>query len=135
MIGRKKKSNTPSEDSAVSGAATAVAEPPAQGTDATAPSDSAAAPQKDRFRSWVTDTAKGYERLTDEQARQIVLKFTGKPDAEVLSMLKDAGFHFQPEYFGQRKVWTRRNDFEGRMRLEEIEAAVRGNAAEQEATR
>ena len=72
-------------------------------------------------------------KITDMQ--ELLPLVNSKPDAELLSKLKDAGFRFQPEYFGQRKVWTRRNDFEGRMRLEEIEAAARGTAAEQEPTR
>ena len=125
MIRRKKTTSAEGAEPAA-----AVAEAGAEAGAGSTPPASESSGQKNRFRSWVTDTAKGYERLTDEQARQIVLKFSGKPEGEVLTMLKDAGFRFQPEYFGQRKVWTRRNDFEGRMRLEEIEAAVRGTGAE-----
>jgi hypothetical protein len=86
--------------------------------------------ETNRFRSWVTDHAAGYERLTDEKAKLLVLKFGNKPDSEVLDKLKEAGFHYQPDYLGQKKVWTRRNDFESRLRLQEIESMVRGPAAE-----
>jgi hypothetical protein len=91
---------------------------------------SAAPTEKNRFRSWVTDDQSGYQRLTDEQNRLIVLKFSGKPEQDILTMLKEAGFRYQPEYFGQQRVWTRRNDFEGRVRAQEIETVVRGAGAE-----
>ncbi len=86
--------------------------------------------ETDRFRSWVTDRGAGYERFVDDKAQLLVLRFAEKPADDALAKLKAAGFRYQPEYFGQQKVWTRRNDFEGRLRLEEIEKQVRGPAAE-----
>jgi hypothetical protein len=85
------------------------------------------AAQENRFRFWVQDVTNGYDRLTDEKAKMIVLKFHAKPSPEILAIVKEAGFRYQPEYFGQQKVWTRKNDFEGRELIDGIEAAVRGN--------
>ena len=87
-------------------------------------------PEPPRFRAWVTDHVHGYERFTDEKARQLVLKFAGKPSEATLTQIKDAGFRYQADYFGKQKVWTRPNDFEGRLRLEEIEKSIRGPVPE-----
>jgi hypothetical protein len=118
MIRRKKTQPEPAAEAANPETAVAVA-------DVTAPAD-ADKPAKDaRFRAWVTDSKNGYLRLTDEQAGQIVLKFKDKPAPELVDQLKDAGFRYQQEYFGQRKVWTRRNDFEGRLQVEQLETIIR----------
>jgi hypothetical protein len=112
---------------------TAAEAPPPEIATAIAEANPAEAPERDRrFRSWVTDRANGYERLTDEKGRQIVLKFAEQPSEGIRAKLKEAGFRFQPEYFGERKVWTRRNDFEGKLQVEQLEAAIRGSAREQE---
>jgi hypothetical protein len=80
----------------------------------------------ERFRSWATYRANGYERLTDETNKLIVLVFQEKPSQETLDKLKDGGFRYQPEYHGLKKVWTRPNDFEGREQVKAIEETFRG---------
>ena len=123
MIRRRKAAAEPAAETASQ--ETAVAVPAEAGQ-----TDEAAKPG--RFRAWVTDSKNGYQRLTDDQAGQIVLKFKDKPEPELVEQLKDAGFRYQQEYFGQRKVWTRRNDFEGRLQVEQLEAGIRGQSKEPE---
>jgi len=147
MLRRRKTAARTETTADPSADATTAAEPPAEtlvSTEATGQSTTGATeplPPVDgptqgahenqgRFRSWVTDRAAGYERLTDEESRLLVVHFARKPDSETLEKLKAAGFRYHASYFGQRQVWTRRNDFEGRLRLEEIEGHVRGPAAE-----
>ena len=112
-----------------------VANEESSGTPSTAVAESSERGESEakavRFRSWVNDREAGYERMTDEQARLLVIRFAQKPAADVLEQLKDAGFRYQAAYFGQQKVWTRKNDFEGRLRLQDIETQVRGIGAEQ----
>jgi hypothetical protein len=84
---------------------------------------------KPRFRGWTKDHARGYRKLTDEVTRMIVFQFHGKPDANLLSLLKEHQFRYQPEYFGLEKVWVIKNDFQGRCKAEEIEAAIRAKDA------
>ncbi len=95
--------------------------PPTSSVDESAPEPQ---PERGRFRSWVTDTARGYSRLTDEQEQRLVVKFAQKPSADVLTALKGAGFHYHPDYAGQTNAWVRRNDFEGRMQVEAIEKLI-----------
>ena len=134
MLGRRKKTSKKAEaEMAIETAPVAVMEAPKEESKefkVEEPSAAKATAEANRFRSWVTDRGAGYERLTDEKANQIVLKFANRPEADVLDKLKEAGFRYQAEYFGEKKAWTRRNDFEGRVRLEEIEAMVRGPGAE-----
>lgn len=85
-----------------------------------------------RFRSWVVDATKGYTRLTDEQEHRLVLQFAQKPAGDVLTALKGAGFHYHPDYHGQKQAWVRRNDFEGRLQLEAIEKLI-GTVPQREA--
>ncbi len=80
--------------------------------------------ERGRFRSWVTDTARGYTRLTDEDEQRIVLQFTEKPSADVLTAVKGAGFQFLADYAGLNHVWVRRNDFETRLQVEAIEKLI-----------
>ncbi len=130
MAGRRKKNATNSEAETVAvETPVAVAEAPQEQVKemkVEEPPETKGTPEAERFRSWVTDRGNGYERLTDDKAKLLVLRFTNKPAAEVLDKLKAAGFRYQPEYFGQQKVWTRRNDFEGRLKVEELEKQVRG---------
>jgi hypothetical protein len=63
--------------------------------------------------------------MTDEQNNKLVLKFAQQPAAEILAALKEGQFRYQAEYFGQRRVWIRRNDFEGRLLAEQIESQWR----------
>ena len=132
MLGRRKKNAKKNEAETVAGEApVALAEAPREEPKVLKSEEPPkAAVATDRFRSWVTDRSAGYERLTDEKANQLVLKFVNKPESDVLDKLKDAGFRYQPDYFGHKKVWTRRNDFEGRERLRDVEAIVRGHGAE-----
>ncbi|MBS0206905.1 MAG: hypothetical protein JSS49_28860 [Planctomycetes bacterium] len=74
-----------------------------------------------QFRSWVVDMGRGYTRLTDETNHRLVLQFHEKPQPDVLTALKGAGFEFKPDYYGQKNAWVRRNDFEGRLQVEAIE--------------
>lgn len=136
---RRKKGTAPDEavstqaPVAVAEAPTVTAETP---RDEPQPSISDATPASttlsaaDRFHSWVTDRSAGYERLTDQKEKLLVLKFRDKPTTDVLDKLKEAGFRYQPDYFGHKKAWTRRNDFEGRVRLAEVEKMIRGPQAE-----
>lgn len=78
-------------------------------------------PGRPQFRSWVVDETSGYTRMTDEINRRLVLQFAERPDADTLALLKGSGFQFKPDYYGQRNVWVRANDFEGRLRAEAIE--------------
>ena len=80
--------------------------------------------RRPHIRSWVTDTARGYSRLTDEQEQRLVVQFAQKPSTDVLTALKGAGFHYHPDYAGQANAWVRRNDFEGRMQVEAIEKLI-----------
>lgn len=103
----------------------------AQAAGATSPESQAGANQsRPRFRSWVRLNSAGYERLSDDVARNIVIRFAEKPDAAILDQVKAAGFHYQPEYFGLEKVWMRRGDYEGRVQAEAIEATLRQKSQE-----
>ena len=107
-------------------------EPPA-GVQETPEAVSQSPTQRERFRSWVTDEARGYSRITDNEFGRIVLQFRQKPPAEILSALKDGGFHYQPEYLGHKNAWVRRNDHTGRVQVEGIEKLVRAQSAVLEA--
>lgn len=74
-----------------------------------------------QFRSWVSDTSRGYSRLTDEEHQRLILQFTEKPPTEVLAALKEGGFRFQPDYLGQRNAWVRPDNLAGRIQAEQIE--------------
>jgi len=84
--------------------------------------------QRERFRSWVTDEARGYSRITDNEYVRIVLQFKQKPTPEILTALKDGGFHYQPDYLGHKNAWVRRNDYTGRVHVEAIEKLVRSQS-------
>jgi hypothetical protein len=126
MARRKKPAVDAADETQTVKTVVAVAEPQAE-LDASSPAPSATDSRR-RFRSWVAYRASGYERLTDEKSRLIVLKFRDKPSGETLELIKEAGFRYQPEYFGQTKVWTCRNDFEGRQRVEQLGFQLRGQA-------
>lgn len=81
-----------------------------------------------RFRSWVVDVEHGYSRLTDDQHQRLVLQFAEKPSEDVLTALKGAGFHYQPEYGGLKNAWVRRNDYTGRLEVEAIERLLRAQS-------
>ena len=76
--------------------------------------------ERGQFRSWVVGAEQGYAVLTDKQHGKLVLVFDPKPSQEVRGLVKDAGYQYQAEYFGQKNAWIRRNDFEGRVRTEEL---------------
>ena len=78
-----------------------------------------------RFRSWTINRAAGYERLSDSKRGQILVKFADRPSDEIRDVLKQAGFRYDPDYEHQGKVWHRRNDFEGRISADRIDALVR----------
>ncbi len=82
-------------------------------------------PDRPRFRSWTIRTASGYEKLTDTKRGLLVLKFHDRPSEEILNAVKDGGFQYHPDYEDQGKVWLRKNDFEGRLQVDKIEAALR----------
>ncbi len=82
-------------------------------------------PDRPRFRSWTVRTASGYEKLTDNKRGLLVLKFQDRPSEEILAAVKDAGFQYHPNYEDQGKVWLRKNDFEGRVQVDKIEAILR----------
>jgi hypothetical protein len=85
-----------------------------------------AKPTGNRFRGWYSNKDIGYQRLTDEIAKLIVLKFDERPSEEVVARVKEAGFRYRPQYFGQQKVWTRPNNFEGREQVGKLEAFLTG---------
>ena len=82
-------------------------------------------PDRPRFRSWTVRNASGYEKLTDNKRGLLVLKFHDRPSDEILNAVKDGGFQYHPDYENQGKVWLRRNDFEGRVQVDKIEAILR----------
>jgi hypothetical protein len=90
----------------------------------TASADSPTSAPRGRFRSWVVDETRGYQRLTDETSHRLVLLFRDKPADDILSALKGAAFRYEPEYAGLRQAWVRRNDFEGRLQVEAIEKLI-----------
>lgn len=98
-------------------------------TESAAPGTSAPAAaeagQRERFRSWVTDTARGYSRMSDDQFRRIIIRFDQKPAPDILSAVKGAGFQFQPDYLGHKNAWVRRDDHTGRLQVEAIEKLIR----------
>ena len=83
-----------------------------------------------RFRSWTINRAVGYERLSDSKRGQILVKFADRPSDDIREILKQAGFRYDPDYENQGKVWHRRNDFEGRVSADRIDALVREQQAE-----
>ena len=101
------------------------ATPPAAQSSERTPPEADQDPERPRFRSWSIRKDVGYEKLTDQKRGLLVLKFTQKPTDELLATIKDAGFRYSPDYEGQGKVWLRRNDYEGRLQVEKIEAALR----------
>ena len=82
-----------------------------------------------RFRSWTINRAAGYERLSDSKRGQILVKFADRPSDEIREVIKQAGFRYDPDYEHQGKVWHRRNDFEGRVAADRIDALVREQQA------
>ncbi len=80
--------------------------------------------RRGQFRTWDVDTERSYTRMTDEKHQRIILQFAEKPPADVLTALKGAGFHYQPDYQGQKSAWVRRNDHEGRLQVEAIEKLI-----------
>lgn len=92
---------------------------------AVAPSVPEEQPDRPRFRSWTVRTTSGYEKLTDAKRGLLVLKFHDRPSQEILNAVKDGGFQYHPDYESQGKVWLRKNDFEGRVQVDKIEAALR----------
>ncbi len=79
-------------------------------------------PDRPRFRSWTVRSTSGYEKLTDTKRGLLVLKFHDRPTQDILNAVKDGGFLYHPDYEGQGKVWLRKNDFEGRVQVDKIEA-------------
>ncbi len=82
-------------------------------------------PDRPRFRSWTVRTASGYEKLTDAKRGLLVLKFHDRPSQDILNAVKDGGFQYHSDYEDQGKVWLRKNDFEGRVQVDKIEAVLR----------
>ena len=78
-----------------------------------------------RFRSWTVRNASGYEKLTDNKRGLLVLKFHDRPSQEILNAVKDGGFQYHSDYEDQGKVWLCKNDFEGRVQVDKIEAIIR----------
>lgn len=133
-MARKRKQDAATEatpestgESAKTLTAPTTEEPPFEPTGSYMPSeaDFEAARQAGRFRSWLTDSKRGYRRLTDEEQQRIVLLFERKPPEDVLTAIKGADFRYQPEYHGQKNAWLRRNDHEGRLQVEAIEKLIR----------
>jgi hypothetical protein len=96
-----------------------------QGIQETPASEPTTTVQRERFRTWVTDTARGYTRKTDNEYNRLVLQFEQRPSGDVITALKGAGFHFQSDYCGEKNAWVRRNDHEGRHQVEAIERLFR----------
>jgi len=103
-------------------------EPP-PGVEETPEAASQSPAQRERFRSWVTDEARCYSRITDNEFMRIVLQFKQKPSPEIITALKEGGFHYQPDYLGHKNAWVRRNDYTGRVQVEAIEKLVRSQSA------
>ena len=101
---------------------------PLVGVQETPDSGSPESGHRERFRSWVTDVVRGYSRTTDNQFQRLVLQFSQKPSAEILTALKEGGFHYQPDYLGHKNAWVRRNDYTGRVQVEAIEKLVRAQS-------
>lgn len=98
---------------------------PQQRDEPTSVADHSSIAPRGQFRSWVVDEELGYSRLTDVNSNLLLLQFADKPPADVLTAVKGAGFQFKTDHHGQRNVWVRRNDFEGRLQVESIEKLLR----------
>ena len=105
--------------------ATPVATASAEAHHAASPEVPEEQSDRPRFRSWTVRTVSGYEKMTDTKRGLFVLKFHDRPSQEILNALKDGGFQYHPDYEDQGKVWLRKNDFEGRVQVDKIEAVLR----------
>jgi hypothetical protein len=72
------------------------------------------------IRSWSRDFVLGYQILTDERLKLIVLRFDERPADAVLAMVKDRGFKYR-ELREHGRVWVTPNDWEGRTLTDQLE--------------
>lgn len=72
------------------------------------------------IRSWSRDLVLGYQVLTDDRLRLIVLRFDERPADAVLAMVKDRGFKYR-ELREHGRVWVTPNDWEGRTVTDQLE--------------
>lgn len=71
-------------------------------------------------RSWTRDYALGYQILTDDLLKVIVVRFDQKPADEVLEMVKAKGFKYR-ELREHGRVWVTKNDWEGRTLTDQLD--------------
>jgi hypothetical protein len=71
-------------------------------------------------RSWSRDLILGYQILTDDRLKLIVLRFDERPADAVLAMVKDMGFKYR-ELREHGRVWVTPNDWEGRTLTDQLE--------------
>ncbi|MGL6076767.1 MAG: hypothetical protein ACRC8S_21655 [Fimbriiglobus sp.] len=72
------------------------------------------------IRSWSRDLVLGYQILTDDRLKLIVLRFDERPADTVLAMVKDMGFKYR-ELREHGRVWVTPNDWEGRTLTDQLE--------------
>lgn len=72
------------------------------------------------IRSWSRDFVLGYQILTDDRQKLIVLRFDERPADAVLAMVKDRGFKYR-ELREHGRVWVMTNDWEGRTLTDQLE--------------
>lgn len=105
----------PSPAEAVSPAAT-----PSPLTGPTTPQIEAKPGTRPHIRSWSRDFVLGYQILTDDRLKLIVLRFDERPADTVLGMVKDMGFKYR-ELREHGRVWVTPNDWEGRTLTDQLE--------------
>lgn len=72
------------------------------------------------IRSWSRDLILGYQVLTDDRLKLIVLRFDERPADAVLAMVKDRGFKYR-DLREHGRVWVTPNDWEGRTLTDQLE--------------
>jgi hypothetical protein len=72
------------------------------------------------IRSWTRDFVLGYQILTDDRLRVIVLRFDDRPADEVLEMVKAKGFKYR-ELREHGRAWVTDNDWEGRTLTDQLD--------------
>jgi hypothetical protein len=71
-------------------------------------------------RSWTRDLVLGYQVLSDERLKVLVLKFDEKPAEEILDLVKSKGLKYR-ELLDHGRAWVIKNDWEGRTLMEQID--------------
>lgn len=103
---------TPTEPAAV--------EPPAVVADARPAQSDPKPGSRPHVRSWTRDYALGYQILTDDLLKVIVVRFDQRPADAVLEMVKAKGFKYR-DLREHGRVWVTKNDWEGRTLTDQLD--------------